>query len=139
MAGPPHGGIQGTTNYGPSNSFFGTVADLSIGRVVLYDLGYPRLLQTDRARPQRAARLRHGHRRAARSLAHRRREVPGGKEFVGWQAFSDDLNHFVFSSNVAFVAGVESFPNAINCCTYPQYEFEAGQVLSRRRSTTTTR
>jgi hypothetical protein len=127
MAGPPHGGIQGPTNYGPSNSFFETVTDLSMGRVVNYDLGYPQFykqiqpgyntpLVWDSDTGELIDRWPTGV-----------EQVPGGKEFVGWQAFSADLNHFVFSSNVAFVDGVESFANAITCCTYPQYEFEPGK------------
>jgi hypothetical protein len=127
MAGPPHGGIQGPTNYGPSNSFFETVTNLSMDKVVNYDLGYPQFYKQ----------IQPGYNTPlvwdsdTGDLIDRWptnvEQVPGGKEFVGWQAFSADLNHFVFSSNVAFIDGVESFPNAITCCSYPQYEFEPGK------------
>ena len=61
MAGPPHGEIQGPTNYGPSNSFFETVTNLSMDKVVNYDLGYPQFYETDPAGLQHAAGLGLGH------------------------------------------------------------------------------
>ena len=41
MAGPPARLGHGTTNYGGNNTYFGTVADPTSDRVVLFDLGYP--------------------------------------------------------------------------------------------------
>ena len=49
------------------------------------------------------------------------------KDFVGWQAFSEDLTHFVFSSNVSFADGGEASTPQIKCCSYDVGEFEAGR------------
>ncbi len=127
MAGPPHGSVRGTTNYGGNNSYFGTVTDPAIDRVVLFDLGYPAFYETiepasntpyvfDSTTNQKLARW-------PTNLS----EVPGGGDFVGWQAFSEDLSHFVFSSNVSFADGGETFDSEIKCCSYDETDFAAGR------------
>jgi hypothetical protein len=127
MAGPPHGGVMGTTNYGGNNTYFGAVADPTYSRVVLFDFGYPAFWEIIDP-PSNVAHV--FDTTTNKQLEHwptNLDEVPGGKDFVGWQAFSEDLTHFVFSSNVSFADGGEAFPDAIECCSYNFGEFEAGR------------
>ena len=127
MAGPPHSAIMGPTNYGPSNNFSGTVTNLKMDEVVNYDLGYPQFWKQIQPGYNTPMVWDSDTGDLVDRLPTNVEEVPGGKEFVGWQAFSGDLTHFVFSSNVAFIPGVESFQDAINCCNYPQWEYEVGK------------
>jgi hypothetical protein len=130
VGGAPHRMIFGTTGYGPSNSMVGTAVDANLDKVVLYDNGYPGFYKEieppsnapfvfDAATGAKLDRWPTGV-----------EDVNKGTGFVGWQEYSDDMSHFVFSSNVAFVPGAEAFEDQIQCCSYMPSEWQPGRCCS---------
>ncbi len=127
MAGPPHGQTYGTTGYGGNNSYFGSVADPSLSRVAMFDLGYPAFSETIEPASNTAWVFNTTTNSQVGHWPTNVGEVAKGESFVGWQAFSEDLSHFVFSSNIAFAPGGEEFAASIKCCSFDEHEFEAGR------------
>ena len=126
MAGPPHRMVQGTTNYGPNTSYFESATDLTMDHVVNYDLGYPQFYNqivpaynTPFVWDSETGKL---DARWPTNLA----KVPGGENFVGWQSFSGDLSHFVFSSNVVVRRRRRRIPERNQLLQLPRSGISAG-------------
>ncbi len=79
MAGPPHGWMQGTTNYGPNNSYFESATDLTMDHVVNYDLGYPQFYNQIEPAYNTPFVWDSEHRKTGRSLADQPGESPRGR------------------------------------------------------------
>jgi hypothetical protein len=139
MGGAPGGIVMSNTSYGPGNSFGGTFAAASLDHIVLYDLGYPAIRKgtNEVLEPPRSSPLVYSPDGTLDATWPTNvGEVPGGEFFVGWQAFDAELDHYVFSSNVAFVPGAETFADSIvspgpieaaewkrgKCCPGPIYD-----------------
>jgi hypothetical protein len=130
MGGMPGGLVMSNTSYGPGNSFGGTVASSNLDRLVIYDLGYPankkgtqEVIEPPKASP--FVYTPEGTLEA--TWPTNVDQVAGGEGFVGWQDFDAELEHFVFSSNVAFVPGAESFGRTIEVGGTNAAEFKRGR------------